>query len=81
VAFSDGGKINGMAIAKWRDPSFSVTTDLMKVFAATESFTTSHLVRPSLLNPNAGGVREAVEEEEPDASFWGTTTLRIDTKR
>ena len=81
VAFSDGGKINGMAIAKWRDPSFSVTTDLMKVFAATESFTTSHLVLPSLLNPNVGGVREAVEEEEPDASFWGTTTLRIDTTR
>ncbi len=81
VAISDGGKINGMAIAKWRDPSFSVTTDLMKVFAATESFTTGHLVLPSLLNPNAGGVREAVEEEEPDASFWGTTTLRIDTKR
>lgn len=81
VAYSDGGKINGMAIAKWRDPSFTVTTDLMKVFAATESFTTSHLVLPSLLNPNAGGVREAVEEEEPDTSFWGTTTLRIDTKR
>jgi Caspase domain len=81
VAFSDGGKINGMAIAKWRDPSFFVTTDLMKVFAATESFTTSHLVLPSLLNPNAGGTREAVEEEEPDASFWGTTTLRIETSR
>ncbi len=81
VAFSDGGKINGMAIAKWRDPSFTVTTDIMKVFAATDSFTTSHLVLPSLLNPNAGGMREAVEEEEPDASFCGTTTVRIETTR
>jgi hypothetical protein len=81
VAYGDGGKVNGMAIPKWRDASVTLATDVMKLFAATESFTTAHLVLPSLLNPNAGGTREAVEEEEPDASFWGTTSVRIETRR
>lgn len=82
VALAGGGKRYEMSFAGWRDPSFRATTDIMKVFAATEDFSTATLVLGSLLKPKTtGATREAVEEEEPDSSFWGTTTVVVETRR
>ncbi len=83
TALAGGGKTYKMSFAAWRDPSFTVTTDIMKLFAATSDFSTTQLVLESLLKPKVvGGTREAVEEEEePDTSFWGTTAVVVETRR
>ena len=82
LASVDGGKIKRMTIASWRDQSYRVGTDLFKVFAATEQFGTEALMLPSLLKPKVdGGTRDAKPVEAPDASFWGTTMLRVETRR
>lgn len=82
VALVDGGKIKKLTIASWRDPSYRVGTDLFKIFAATEQFDTDALTLPSLLKPRLdGATRDAEDVDEPDASFWGTTLLRVETRR
>ena len=81
-ALVDGGKIKKMTIASWRDPSFRVGTDLFKIFAATEQFDTDALKLPSLLKPKVdGATRDAEDVDDPDASFWGTSMLRVETRR
>ena len=37
---------------------------------------------PSLLKPKVdGATRDTEDVDEPDASFWGTTMLRVETRR
>ena len=82
LAFVSGGKIKKMTVSSWRDPSYRVETDLFKVFAATEQFGTEPLKLESLLKPKVdGGTRAADDVDEPDASFWGTSMLRVETRR
>jgi Caspase domain len=80
TAFVKGGKPLRMTIPAWRDPSVTLTTDWLKVFAARADFTPDTLTLPSLLAPQgAAGTRDLVEEE--DTSFWGTTMVKIETRR
>lgn len=82
TAFAWGGKILKLTIPAWRDPSFRVGVDVMKVFAAVSDFDADCLQLDSLLKPKPGsGEREVVEEEAIDTPLWGTTTLRVETRR
>jgi Caspase domain len=79
TAFTNGGKANKLTIASWRDASYRVSTDELKVFAALSDFDASRLKLPSLLSPKGAGERLVVEEE--DASFWGTSRLTLRVQR
>ena len=82
TAFAWGGKILKLTIPAWRDTSFLVGVDVMKVFAALSDFDTDCLQLDSLLKPKPGsGEREVVEEDDVDTPLWGTTSLRVETRR
>jgi hypothetical protein len=76
-----GGRIVPVSIPAWRDASWRVGVNLLKVFASKTDFSAAKLKLDSLLNPKAGGFRDIDEVTEEDSSFWGTTTLRMETRR
>jgi hypothetical protein len=79
TAFTNGGKANKLTIASWRDATWRVSTDELKVFAALADFDAGRLKLPSLTSPKGAGERLVVEEE--DSSFWGTTKLTLRVQR
>jgi len=78
VAVVMGGGPLRMEILPWHDPSYTVGFDYIKVVAAKAQFGSEPFVFGSLL-PD-GGVRKVVKEVD-DASFWGTSMVRVEYHR
>ena len=82
TAFAAGGKVLRLKVPAWKGADVTEGTDILKVFAATSPIESSELELESLLNPKqSGAFRDIEEDDEQDSSFWGTTTLRVVTRK
>ncbi len=81
TAFAYAGAPKRLRIPDWRGPAVSSATDWLKVFASKGQFAGAQLKLASLLAPATREVDEEDDEPPTDSSFWGTTTLRVETRR
>lgn len=82
TAVAAGGKILRLKVPAWKGDDVTEGTDILKVFAAVSPIEAGELALESLLNPKETSVFRDIEEDETqDASFWGTTSLRLVTRK
>lgn len=81
TAFAYAGAPKRLRIPDWRGPAVSSATDWLKIFASKGQFAAAQLKLPSLLAPATREVEEEDDVPPTDSSFWGTTTLRVETRR
>ena len=82
TAVAAGGKILRLKVPSWKGDDVTEGTDILKVFAAVSPIEAGELVLESLLNPKEGGAFRDIEEDQTqDSSFWGTTSLRLMTRK
>jgi len=78
VAVAKGGRAVGLEVGAWRDPSYTVGFDYIKVVAAKAQFGSKPFAFHPLL---PDGVARVVVDEVEDASFWGTSLVRVEYPR
>ncbi len=81
TAYAYAGQPKRLRIPDWRGPAVLTATDWLKVFVSKAQFSGEQLKLPSLLAPATREVEEEDDVPTSDSSFWGTTTLKVDTHR